>query len=117
MAKFIGQFVSYFLNDIIVKTLANNKTFQRGVLKVDKVLTKADKAADDIAAEALKKGETVFKQKAAAAAAGEQVGEEATKRAVNRGGGGGGFHYNRFFKHFQNEVAKSFGGGVQKIGK
>ena len=54
MAKFIGQLFSWIATDIIVKGLANNRTFQRVVLKVDKFQTTAEALAEEKAAEVMK---------------------------------------------------------------
>jgi hypothetical protein len=40
MSGFFGRIIGWFVQDILVKQLANSRTFQRFALKIDSTLTK-----------------------------------------------------------------------------
>jgi uncharacterized protein YwlG (UPF0340 family) len=58
----IGRLISWFMNDIIVRTLANNKRFQGMALKIDGFLTKNKQVVQE---NYVKTGEKVLKENAA----------------------------------------------------
>ncbi len=55
----LGKLVSYFLNDIIVHTLANSKRFQGFALKIDSAINKNKKV---ITEDYMKSGEKVLNE-------------------------------------------------------
>ncbi len=117
------------MTDVIVKTLANNKVFQRTVLKVDKFHTQVERMAEEKSEEVLK---AAMKTKEAATKVAKekvetltqqakqniQAQSESTAAAANRAGsaasadkaGGGivigGFNVSTFFRHLKQEVAQ-----------
>ena len=64
MSGLFSKIIGYFLNEVIVKTLANSKSFQRFALKMDSFITTKKTAVSNIADEAVKKGAEVIKDKA-----------------------------------------------------
>ena len=52
--KFFGQFLHWIATETVVKTLSNNRTFQRVVLRFDKFKTEVEAVAEEKAAEAAK---------------------------------------------------------------
>lgn len=133
MAKFIGQIFSWLATDVIVKTLANNKVFQRTVLKVDKFQTQVERMAEEKGEEAVKaairakdaaskvakeKVETIKAQAQSNAQAQRENAEAVAERASTAGTQGGrgttgvvvgGFNVTTFIKHLKGEVRKDFG--------
>ncbi len=127
MAKILGQLFSWLVTDVIVKTLANNKLFQRTVLKVDKFHTQVERMAEEKSEEVLK---AAMKTKEAATKAAKDKVETLTQQAKqnvqaqsesaasaaaanrsspDRAGGGiviGGFNVSTFFRHLKQEVAQ-----------
>mmetsp|Transcript_69828 Transcript_69828/g.137049 ORF Transcript_69828/g.137049 Transcript_69828/m.137049 type:complete len:96 (+) Transcript_69828:108-395(+) len=60
----IGKIVSWLMNDIIVKALANSKRFQATALRIDSFLHQNKKVIDE---HVVKNGEKVVKEKLAKA--------------------------------------------------
>jgi hypothetical protein len=92
MAGFVGKIFSWFANEILIKTLAENRSFQRFALKVDSFLTTKQETLKEVSKEYVKAGETVFRESA------EKVKTTATEKT--------GFDFMKFAKAFKDEVAK-----------
>jgi hypothetical protein len=65
MSGLFGKLVAHFLNEVIVKTLANSRAFQRFALKTDTFIQTKKTAAAVIKDDALKKSHEAIKQSAA----------------------------------------------------
>ena len=116
--KIFGQFLHWIATETIVKTLSNNRTFQRVVLRFDKFKTEAETAVEEKAAEAVKhaskSAETATKQAKAkidpllaqamlnAEAKTQQLKETAKAKALNEADKSsiviGGYNVNAFFR-------------------
>lgn len=59
MSGLFGKMIAHFLNEVIVKALANSKTFQRFALKTDTYIQSKKAAAAVIKEETLKKSNEV----------------------------------------------------------
>ena len=92
MAGFVGKIFSYFANEILIKTLAENRSFQRFALKIDSFLTTKQATLKEVGKEYVKAGENVFREGA------EKVQATATEKT--------GFDFMKFAKAFKDEVAK-----------
>jgi len=65
--KIFGQFLHWIATETIVKTLSNNRTFQRVVLRFDKFKTEVETVAEEKASEAVKHASQTAKTAAEAA--------------------------------------------------
>ena len=117
MNQFVQRIANYVANEVLIKGLANSKTFQRVVLKTDSTLQQVKKEG----AERLEMTfEEMMNQQAAAAAAEASGGGAAAKggarssgRPVPPRGGVGGF-----VSAVAKEVKHDFtGGGAAAAGK
>ena len=86
-----GKIVSFILNDALVKTLANSKTFQRFALKTDAMAKSAKVAGTD----AVAKAEQVAKDKIK-----EQVSKVENAKPSDEG-----FSFYAFVQEFKTEMA------------
>ncbi len=136
--KIFGQILNWLMTESIVNTLSNSRTFQRVVLKWDKMKTELEVVAEEKATEAAKHAakaaavakETAKKQvetmaanaKLAAEAQSEALRKNAGKPAPDPGGVGtsgpsskgiviNGFNVSTFFRHLSEEVKKDMGKG------
>eukprot|EP01036_Dinobryon_divergens_P045230 gene45230-60409_t len=69
MSAFIGKIISYFASEALVKTLANNRAFQRFALTTDTFLNKnlvnAKQVGQETLDAVLKKGDKIIKDQGA----------------------------------------------------
>ena len=91
MAKVLGQLFSWLATDVIVKGLANNKTFQRVAVKVDKFQSTAEKLAEQkseelaqMAKEGTQNAAKMAQERAATAAAAARRRRRRRRRVVER---------------------------------
>ncbi len=101
--SFIGKLVSYFVNEIVVRTLANNKSFQRFAVKTDTFIKEKQSTAtavgEEIVNKAKSKGDEVLKTH------GSKVNDAvAAKSGFNFAAFVG--HLNESFKHNAKEHHK-----------
>ena len=92
MAGFMGKIFSWFANEILIKTLAENRSFQRFALKVDSFLTTKQETLKEVGKEYVKAGENVFRDGA------QKIHKSTTEKT--------GFDFAQFAKAFKEEVAK-----------
>ena len=85
-----GKIVQFLLNDALVKTLANSKTFQRFALKTDAMAKNAKTASAD----AMGKVEVMAKDKIK-----EQVSKVQTAKPSDD------FNFHAFLKDFTEEIS------------
>ena len=100
MSGLFQKLIGYFLNEFIVKTLANNKSFQRFALKIDAFVTTKKAAVNNITEEAVKKGGEAIKSKAAPIQNG--------KLEI------GGIDFGKFASEFKNEISENINGSTAK---
>jgi hypothetical protein len=102
MAGFFGKIISWFAQDVIVKTLAENRQFQRLALRIDSFLTNKQDTIKEAGKEYLKQGEAMMKEGA------KKVHETTTQKA--------GFDFAAFAKAFREEIQKDIQQMQQKGG-
>ena len=94
--SFIGKLISHFLNEIIVRTLANNKSFQRFAVKTDSVIktqqTNAKVVGEEIVNKAKVTGDELLKTH------GSKLNEVVKEKA--------GFNVAVFVSHLKDEFIK-----------
>jgi hypothetical protein len=99
MSGFFGRILNYIVGEVIVKTLAESRSFQRFAVRTDEALrthkAKIQEAGDKIVNHAKVKGETLLKDK-------EVVNAPDFSRITG------------FFKHLGNEVKKDVAGSAKK---
>ena len=109
MAGFFGKIFSWFAQDVIVKTLAENRQFQRFALRIDSFLANKQDTLKEAGKEYMKQGEAILKTGA------QKVHETTTQKA--------GFDFAAFAKAFREEIQKDIqqmrggGGGAGSAGK
>mmetsp|Transcript_24830 Transcript_24830/g.42035 ORF Transcript_24830/g.42035 Transcript_24830/m.42035 type:complete len:99 (+) Transcript_24830:79-375(+) len=91
MAQFLFRFLDYIASDIIVKRLANSKTFQRFALHTDKMVQNQATKGEKIMESVSKKAEEV--------AANPNLIKESVPKIENS-------KINRYMKAFADEVKK-----------
>ena len=101
MAGFMGKIFSWFANEILIKTLAENRSFQRFALKVDSFLTSKQETLKEVGKDYVKAGETVFREGA------QKVHATATEKT--------GFDFAQFAKAFKEEVTKDMADLQKKV--
>ena len=92
MAQFFGKIFGWFANEVLVKTLAENKAFQRLAVKIDSTLSTKQETLKEVGKEYMKAGETLLKDGA------EKINKTAAQSS--------GFDFGKFAKAFQEEVQK-----------
>lgn len=107
MNQFVQRVANYIANEVLIKGLANSKTFQKFAVRTDSTIQKVKK-------EGAQKLEMTFEEMTNQAAA---AGTEAGGSAAAAGGGGGGkpippkSGVAGFMSAFAKEVKDDFGGG------
>ena len=92
MAAFFGKIFGWFANEVLVKTLAENRAFQRLAVKIDSTLSTKQETLKEVGKEYMKAGETLLKDGA------ETINKTATQTS--------GFDFGKFAKAFQEEIQK-----------
>ena len=94
--SFIGKLISHFLNEIIVRTLANSKSFQRFAVKTDSVIKTQQTNAKVVSEELLNKakvtGDEILKTH------GSKLNEAVKEKS--------GFNLALFLTHLKDEFGK-----------
>jgi len=72
--SFIGKIVGYFVNEIVVKVLANNKSFQRFAVKTDHHIKNSAQKAKDVSERVATTAKTTAEKKINDAAQAEKEG-------------------------------------------
>lgn len=90
MAGLFGRIVAQFMNEVLVKALANSKTFQRFALRTDGFIQAQKSAVNVVKEDALKKG-------------GEALKSSASNKKLEIGG----IDFGKFFHEFKEEIAAS----------
>ena len=109
MNQFVQRVANYIANEVLIKGLANSKTFQRFAVRTDKHLQ-----------EMQKQGVESFEEMTKRAASTISEAEASSGAAASSGSGGGvppvppprGFY--GFARAFAHEVRNDFGGGAAK---
>ncbi len=99
MSGLFGKLFSYFANEVIVRNLAQSKSFQRLALKIDTFMHTKKKAITEVGETVIKTGTEAIKAKAAAAATGESSA--------------GGVGFGKFVIAFRDEIMQD----LQKVNK
>jgi hypothetical protein len=94
MAQFLFKFLDYIASDIIVKRLANSKTFQRFALHTDKMVQNQATKGEQIM-------ETVSKKAEEVAANPHLIKQKIPKMENSR--------INKYMRAFADEVKKDLG--------
>lgn len=99
MAGLFGKLVAHFLNEVIVKTLANSRTFQRFALRTDTFIQTQKTTAAQLKDQAVKNAR-----------------EKVTAKAETGGLEAGGIDWGKFFIEFRDEISGKGpnGGGTSK---
>ena len=90
MSGFMGKVFSYIANEIIVKTLANNKGFQRFALKLDSFVASKKETVLKNSEEYIKAGQAAIKDGAS------KVHQTTTEKI--------GFDFQKFASVLQEEI-------------
>ena len=88
----MGKVFSYIANELIVKTLANNKSFQRFAVKIDSFVASKKEVVLKNSDEYIKAGHAVIKEGAS------KVHQTATEKM--------GFDFQKFASVLQEEIKK-----------
>lgn len=95
--SFIGKLVGYFVNELIVKTLANSKSFQRFAVRSDSFIKDKKHVAKAVSQEVIVKAkstsDTIIKEK------GGKINEVVADKS--------GFDLGVFLSHMKEEMAKN----------
>ena len=95
--SFIGKLIGYFVNELIVKTLANSKGFQRFAVRSDNFVQAKKKVVRDVGEEVIIKAknssEDIIKDK------GNKISDVVADKS--------GFNLGVFFKHLKEEMSKN----------
>jgi hypothetical protein len=87
MSGLFGKLVAHFMNEVIVKTLANSRWFQRFALRTDTFIQNKKTAATVLKDDALKKGS-----------------EKLTASAADKSLEFGGIDFGKFIHEFKEEI-------------
>jgi di/tripeptidase len=99
--SFIGKIVGYFVNEIVVKVLANNKTFQRFAVKTDHHIKTSAEKAKGVSEVIVTKAKTTAEKKI------NDVAQKDTE----------GFNFGLFVKNLAAQADQNKAKSVKKVEK
>jgi hypothetical protein len=96
MAQFIGKLFTWFANDVIVKVLSNNRTFQRFAVKTDAHIKNQQRVITEVGEKYAKSGQEVLKTQAETLKAKAKAVESSESE------------FGKFLKEFKSEISDKF---------